>query len=70
MNCSPADGGPSWRMSEGAPKAPVVGPGAFFRGTATYPFALGWNLLLLLGAWRGRFGEIVRKPLPDLCHLE
>jgi hypothetical protein len=52
--------------------------GAFFvYGDLT--LRLGLNLLLLLGCWssllsgrrwRGRFGEIVRKPLPDLCHLE
>jgi hypothetical protein len=28
---APADGGPSWRMSEGAPKAPAVAPRGLFR---------------------------------------
>jgi hypothetical protein len=53
-------------------------PGAFFVYGDLF-LRLGLNLLLLLGCWssllsgrrwRGRFGEIVRKPLPDLCHLE
>jgi hypothetical protein len=74
---SPADGGPSWRMSERVPKVPAR-PGAFFVYGDLF-LRLGLNLLLLLGCWssllsgrrwRGRFGEIVRKPLPDLCHLE
>jgi hypothetical protein len=60
-------------MSEGATKGPGGRPPGPFFVYGDLSLRLGLNLLLLLDYWSSLlsgFGEIVRKPLPDLCHLE